>query len=90
MGMDAVTIELDFGDIQDKQELHQYIKTRLALPAYYGANLDALYDCLTSSNAITSVRIQNMNHLQRVLGEYAQVLIEVFRDAGIVLTIDEE
>ena len=27
--------------------LHKYLRSALALPVYYGANLDALYDCLT-------------------------------------------
>lgn len=34
-------------DRQSRQELHEYLAEKLGLPAYYGKNLDALYDLLT-------------------------------------------
>lgn len=83
-------VKLDFNGIMDKTQLHQYLKAQLSLPAYYGSNLDALYDCLISSNAITEISIQHMQHLQNALGEYAQILIEVLQDAGISVEIDKE
>ncbi|MDO5783592.1 MAG: barstar family protein [Eubacteriales bacterium] len=30
-----------------RDEVHAYVKEKLSLPAWYGNNLDALYDCLT-------------------------------------------
>lgn len=83
-------VELDFDRIMDKTQLHQYMKTQLHLPDYYGGNLDALYDCLTSSNVITHIHIRHMQHLQSALGEYAQILIEVLQNAGISVEIDKE
>lgn len=31
----------------DRESAHEYLQEKLALPKYYGKNLDALYDCLT-------------------------------------------
>lgn len=39
-------IELDITNIHTVRALHVYLAYRLNLPAYYGANLDALYDVL--------------------------------------------
>lgn len=83
-------VKLDFDGITDKKQLHQLLKEQLYLPAYYGGNLDALYDCLTSSKAITEISIQHMQHLQSALGEYAQILIEVLQNAGISVEIEKE
>lgn len=33
--------------IRSMSDLHQTLKKELALPEYYGENLDALWDCLT-------------------------------------------
>ena len=38
---------LDAARMTDKASSHAYLKAALALPDHYGANLDALYDCLT-------------------------------------------
>ena len=41
------TITLDLERMTSVPALHKYLRSALALPVYYGANLDALYDCLT-------------------------------------------
>lgn len=41
------TITLDLERMTSVPALHKYLRSALALPAHYGANLDALYDCLT-------------------------------------------
>ena len=38
---------LDFSDCQYLGEVHQIIQKKLELPAWYGENLDALWDALT-------------------------------------------
>lgn len=32
----------------EEELAHEYLQEELELPEYYGKNLDALYDCLTS------------------------------------------
>ena len=41
------TITLDLERMTSVPAIHKYLRSALALPVYYGANLDALYDCLT-------------------------------------------
>lgn len=40
---------LDGVDFASTAELHQHLKDKLALPDFYGGNLDALWDCLTGT-----------------------------------------
>ncbi len=39
---------LDGAKILSSEQLHQELKRQLSLPEWYGNNLDALYDCLTT------------------------------------------
>lgn len=41
------TLFLDGRDYRDASELHAALKRLLRLPAWYGGNADALYDCLS-------------------------------------------
>lgn len=40
-------IVLDGNYLCNREAAHKYLQEVLALPDYYGKNLDALYDCLT-------------------------------------------
>lgn len=66
-----------------REELHEHLAKRLALPEHYGKNLDALYDCLTSMGAVC-VTIKNRDRLEENLGQYAVNLLLVLRDAQSV------
>jgi ribonuclease inhibitor len=76
---------LDFEYIKNKTELHEYLKTQLKLPEYYGNNLDALYDCLAGCGEDLCITFYHYDILQQELGEYAQVLLQVFKDAKITV-----
>ncbi len=41
------TVTLDCRSVQSPQALHMALQSGLDFPAWYGRNLDALYDCLT-------------------------------------------
>ena len=41
-------VTLDLTSFEEKISLHRYLKETLGFPFYYGANLDALHDELTS------------------------------------------
>ena len=41
------TIQIDFSDIHEYIDFYTQLKQKLALPDYFGDNLDALYDSLT-------------------------------------------
>ena len=49
------TIKLEFTNIETMRALHIYLQYKLDLPAYYGKNLDALYDCLTDLAEDTTI-----------------------------------
>ena len=45
---------LDLGMPDTKRGVHEYIAEEMGFPEYYGHNLDALYDMLTSVTAPTA------------------------------------
>jgi ribonuclease inhibitor len=85
MGQQIMNQVLDFEHIKNKTELHEYLKTQLKLPEYYGNNLDALCDCLADCGADLCITLYHYDTLQQELGEYAQMLLQVFKDAKIIV-----
>ena len=55
--MKTITIYCAF---MDKESLHAALQHSLSFPNYYGANLDALYDCLTELEEDTHLILQNI------------------------------
>ena len=55
------TYILNFKNKETAASLHNYLALMLDLPAYYGHNLDALYDCLTSLTAASNISIANID-----------------------------
>ena len=58
------TAFIDGRKIRSKADLHQTLKDQLELPEYYGANLDALYDCLSTANEETEIYIEGVQKLK--------------------------
>lgn len=63
-------------------QLHETLKRELHFPAWYGGNLDALYDCLTELPEAT-LTIYRWSALADTIGEKAAALRRVLTDAGI-------
>lgn len=75
-------IILDGAVIHDKDQLHAFLKEAMKLPAYYGNNLDALWDCLTGGVEMPlTVRWLHVQESEKKLGEYSRQLLELFQDA---------
>lgn len=70
-------IILDVRCLEEKASAHQYLKQALALPEYYGCNLDALYDCLTD---LGKKEIQFVNLDDAGEGYFSKVL-SAFQEA---------
>ena len=70
-------IILDASKMVRKSTAHEYLQETLALPEYYGGNLDALYDCLSELRE-TAVYFENIEEG----GEYVKKILRVFRDAA--------
>ena len=75
-------IILDIEKMRSLPMLHKYLHTALALPEYYGANLDALYDCLTEIAAPTELVVPKKVADEAYLGWYGQQFLQVLQDAA--------
>ena len=75
-------ITLDIERMRSLPMLHKYLHTALALPEYYGANLDALYDCLTEIAEPTELVVPKKVADEAYLGLYGQQFLQLLEDAG--------
>ncbi|MFA9422999.1 MAG: barstar family protein [Sedimentibacter sp.] len=75
-------IMLDGSKMTSKSTAHKYIKEALNFPIYYGENLDALWDMLSTISIPTSIYLTNEDKLKENLGEYGELFIDVFQEAS--------
>ncbi len=68
---------IDFGKFENAKDVHAYLKETLSFPDYYGANLDALYDCLTDIGEDTEILTASSGK------DYESGFIRVLRDASL-------
>lgn len=73
-------IIIDGNLITNKQELFSNLKLQINSDEFYGNNLDALWDVLSSINEELIVEIKNLNTLKLNLGEYTDSLVQLFMD----------
>lgn len=64
--MDNITI--DCSSIRNREEFHRIFAQMLSFPDWYGNNLDALHDCLSSMCG--TVRLINWESAEAALGKY--------------------
>ena len=76
------TCVLDGNLIQNKETLHEILAEHLALPKWYGKNLDALYDCLTDLSEDTEIEIVHETVLIEHLGGYSKGFFRMLQDAA--------
>ncbi len=69
--------------IHSRAELHELLAQRLALPGYYGNNLDALYDCLSSQNTHLELIVTETDALYKHLSNYGESFLRVLKDAAV-------
>ena len=74
-------IRLDLTQFEDKITLHRYLKETLGFPFYYGANLDALHDELTSITTDTKLVAVFAKEPKGNMELYAPRIKRVFLDA---------
>ena len=75
-------IEVHVENFDTPEEVHEYLQDIFSFPTYYGANLDALYDCLTEIDEKTKIIISSAITEEENLGEYGDRLLEVFESAA--------
>ncbi|MBP3319739.1 MAG: barstar family protein [Ruminiclostridium sp.] len=64
-----------------REALHRHLARELAFPDWYGGNLDALFDCLTSIQEEVAISLDEAA-LAEALGPYAQRLGKVLSRAA--------
>lgn len=72
------TIILDGEKMTSVENTHQYLATKLDFPKYYGKNLDALWDILSTVSEPVLIKLVNREKLINYLGDYAASLISIF------------
>ena len=68
---------IDFSKYENAKEVHAYLKEILSFPDYYGANLDALHDCLTDIGEDTEILTATSGR------DFETGFIRVLRDASL-------
>lgn len=75
-------ITLNLTPFEEKISLHRYLKETLDFPFYYGANLDALHDELTSEVNNLHITLCYPEKPKGKMVEYLPRLLRVFEDAA--------
>lgn len=75
-------IQLDLTPFEDKISLHSYLKEKLSFPFYYGANLDALHDELSSEGNDMSITLTLPAQPKGGMADYLPRVRRVFEDAA--------
>ena len=73
---------LNGGEVPDKQALHRALAEQLAFPSWYGSNLDALYDLLSTEREPVDIVVRNPAALEQALGGYWRCFLSVLKDVG--------
>ncbi|WP_407666943.1 barstar family protein [Mucilaginibacter sabulilitoris] len=72
-------IIIDGERIRNIEDFHLEIKEKLKFPEYYGENMNALWDCLTSSIELPVTLIwKNVNISKASLGEDFNSIVDLF------------
>jgi len=75
-------IRLNGAEMVDKAATHAYLKRKLTLPEYYGNNLDALWDCLSTDFAQKKIIIRKPEAMIENLGSYGEAIIKLFKEVA--------
>ena len=72
---------LDGKYMKNKKLVHLYIKFQLESNQYFGSNLDALWDVLSTYSEPIKIGLINKDKLIENMGDYGESIIKVFQDA---------
>lgn len=72
---------IDCTKIRTREDLHRLFRETLCFPDWYGCNLDALYDCLTTISG--KVRLLDWEAAEAHLGTYGKQAKKVIAAAAL-------
>ena len=81
-GRSRMELVIDGAALPAAEAVHDLFARALTLPAWYGRNLDALYDVLTERGEPLRLLVRNREALAAGLGEYAEDLLRTLADAA--------
>lgn len=83
------TYYLHLSGMSDEKQVHKSLQTLLALPHYYGNNLDALYDVMSERSEKVRLIIAGIQNTPARLCTLVSGVEEVMKDTGNrVLRVD--
>lgn len=65
-----------------KEKAHAYLKRKLDFPDYYGKNLDALWDLLTTIHEPLEIHVIHGDRMLLKMGDYGRRLLETLEEAA--------
>lgn len=77
-----MNVILDGTLIMNREMLHDTLSVALRLPAWYGRNLDALYDCLTDVQEETVVILRDQAAFEEHLDGYGRKLLKLLEEVS--------
>lgn len=77
-----MNVDLDCALMTGRASAHEYLKTQFSFPDYYGRNLDALYDLLSSRGGELTITVCRSELLEENLGGYGSALLATIREAA--------
>ncbi|GAB3791153.1 barstar family protein [Virgibacillus kimchii] len=75
---------IDGKKMQNKNDVHAYLQEKLQIQTYFGNNLDALWDAISTHDKPLEINCKHSEVLVEVLGDYGQAVLQVFKDAAEV------
>lgn len=71
---------IDVSGVSEPADFHERLAAAMPLPAYYGNNLDALYDVLMEMGEPCEIRFLHMEQMERQLPDYVAQLKQLCSD----------
>ena len=73
---------IDASLFTSKTQAHEIMKKEFRGYEYYGNNLDALHDVLTSMRKDVTIKVRNLDKAKAALDTYADTIRRVFVDSA--------
>lgn len=80
--MKKLYFNIDATSFTSKKEAHTLMQKVFYRYEYYGSNLDALHDVLTSIRIDAKIKVNGLAYSEKYIGDYAERIKEVFMDSA--------
>ena len=80
--MNPIKCILDGSRMTSRAEAHAHLAEALDFPDWYGKNLDALFDLLSTRSEETVLLVRHCTALEASLGAYGRALLSTLSDAA--------